>query len=108
MKVLNVLLLLVLPLIVFSQIGKRFPSEKKMVRDSVTGTMLSFLTSTPSGDSKIYQTHTQWTADGAWLIFRSNRARNEAMAVNENTGELVQVAEGGYTGMLCVARKSMS
>jgi oligogalacturonide lyase len=90
-----------------AQIGKRFPSEKKVIRDPVTGTMLTFLTSTPAGDSKIYQTHEQWTADGQWLIFRSNRARDEALAVNEKTGDIVQVTEGGYTGMLCVARKAM-
>lgn len=89
------------------QIGKRFPSEKKLIKDPVTGTMLNFLTSTPTGDSKIYQTHSQWTADGGWLIFRSNRARNEAMAVNEKSGEMIQVTEGGYSGMLCLARKSM-
>ncbi|MDQ6610501.1 MAG: hypothetical protein M3Y85_11850, partial [Bacteroidota bacterium] len=47
-----------------AQIGKRFPSERKVVKDPITGTMLTFLTSTPAGDSKIYQTHTQWTADG--------------------------------------------
>lgn len=90
-----------------AQIGKRFPSEKKTVKDPVTGTMLTFLTSTQSGDSKIYQTHNQWTSDGQWLIFRSNRVRGEAMAVNEKTGDIVQVTEGGYTGMLNVARKSM-
>ena len=90
-----------------AQIGKRFPSERKVIKDPVTGTMLTFLTSTPAGDSKTYQTHTQWTSDGEWLIFRSNRARNEALAVNEKTGDIVQVTEGGYTGMLCVARKSM-
>jgi oligogalacturonide lyase len=90
-----------------AQIGKRFPSERKVVKDPVTGTMLTFLTSTQSGDSKIYQTHSQWTSDGEWLIFRSNRVRGEAMAVNEKTGEMVQVSEGGYTGMLNIARKSM-
>jgi oligogalacturonide lyase len=90
-----------------AQIGKRFPSERKLVKDSVTGIMLTFLTSTPAGDSKIYQTHNQWTSDGQWLIFRSSRARNEALAVNEKTGEMVQVTEGGYTGMLNIARKSM-
>lgn len=102
-----VLFLFLLPALAAAQIGKRFPSERKVVKDPVTGTMLAFLTSTPAGDSKIYQTHTQWTADGEWLIFRSNRARNEALAVNEKTGDMVQVTEGGYTGMLCVARKSM-
>lgn len=89
------------------QIGLRFPSEKKTVIDPVTGTKLTFLTSKPAGDSKIYQTHPQWTSDGNWLIFRSNRVRGEAMAVNEKTGVIVQVTEGGFTGMLCVARKSM-
>ncbi|MEO5682486.1 MAG: hypothetical protein ABIQ88_07575 [Chitinophagaceae bacterium] len=91
-----------------AQIGKRFPSEKKLVKDPLTGTQLSFLTSTQSGDAKIYQTHNQWTSDGQWLLFRSNRVKGEAMAVHEKTGEIIQVTEGGYTGMLNVARKSMN
>lgn len=90
-----------------SQIGTRFPSERKVVTDSVTGAKLVFLTSTPFGDHKIYQTHNQWTSDGEWLIFRSKRVEGEAMAVHEKTGALVQVTEGGYTGMLNIARKSM-
>lgn len=90
-----------------AQIGKRFPSERKVVKDPVTGTMLTFLTSNPLGDNKIYQTHNQWTSDGEWLIFRSNRVKGEAMAVNEKTGEMIQVTEGGYVGMLNVARNSM-
>lgn len=94
-------------LVTNAQIGKRFPSEKKEITDPVTGTKLIFLTSTPNGDSKIYQTHNQWTSDGRWLIFRSDRVRGEAMAVNEASGEMVQVTEGGYTGMLNIARKSM-
>jgi oligogalacturonide lyase len=92
---------------VAGQIGTRFPSEKKIIKDPVTGTQLTFLTSKPAGDSKIYQTHNQWTADSKWVIFRSNRVRGEAMAVNEKTGVIVQVSEGGFTGMLNVARKSM-
>src|ERR1700760_4448986 len=91
----------------FAQIGTRFPSEKKIVKDPVTGTMLTFLTSTPKGDSKIYQTHPQWTSDGQWVVFRSGRARNEAFAVNEKTGDIVQITEGGYNGMLCLSRKAM-
>ena len=98
---------LMFPILTNAQIGKRFPSEKKIVKDPITGTMLTFLTSTPNGDSKIYQTHNQWTSDGQWLIFRSGRVRGEAMAVNEKTGDMVQVTEGGYTGMLSIARKSM-
>jgi len=95
------------PFAAASGIGQRFPSEKKIVPDPVTGIPLTFLTSTPAGDSKIYQTHPQWTADGKWVIFRSNRARGQAFAVNEETGVIVQVTDAGYMGMLCVARRSM-
>ena len=92
-----------------AQIGRRFPSEKKVIKDPKTGVELVFLTSQQGkGDSKIYQTHNQWTADGKWVIFRSNRVPGEAMAVNEETGVMVQVTEGGYSGMLCVARNSMN
>ena len=106
-KNLLLLTLLLASFLMNAQIGKRFPAEKKIVKDPVTGTMLTFLTSQPFGDSKIYQTHTQWSADGQWVIFRSGRARNEAIAANEKTGDIVQVTEGGYTGMLCLARKAM-
>lgn len=107
MKKLLLLTSLLTAVFVHAQIGKRFPSEKKVVKDPVTGTMLTFLTSKPYGDSKIYQTHSQWTSDGQWVIFRSGRVRNEALAVNEKTGDIIQVTEGGYTGMLCIARKTM-
>jgi len=90
-----------------AQIGRKFPSERKVVTDPVTGVDLVFLTSTPAGDAKIYPTHNQWTSDGQWVIFRSLRVKGEAFAVNEKTGTIVQVTEGGYTGMLNVARKSM-
>lgn len=106
-KILSTLLLSLILMPAFSQIGTSFPSEKKTVKDPVTGTILTFLTSTPRGDSKIYQTHNQWTSDGKWIIFRSNRVKGEAMAVNEETGEIFQVTEGGYIGMLNIGRKSM-
>lgn len=103
----SVVALLFVPGLASAKIGDRFPSEKKVVLDPVTGVPLTFLTSTPAGDSKIYPTHRQWTADSKWLVFRSNRVRGEAMAVNEESGELVQVTEGGYIGMLCLAQHSM-
>lgn len=90
-----------------AQVGRVWPSEKRIVVDPVTQTPLTFLTSLPLGDSKIYQTHPDWTSDGKWLIFRSNRAPGQAFAVNELDGTIVQVTDKGYTGMLCVARKSM-
>jgi oligogalacturonide lyase len=99
--------LLIFSCTMHSQIGTRFPSELKKVIDPLTGTEITFLTSRPAGDSKIYQTHPQWTSDGKWVIFRSSRVRGEAMAVSEKTGDIVQVSEGGFTGMLCIAQKSM-
>ena len=102
-------LALLFPLCLMAQMGTRFPSERKVINDPKTGVELVFLTSkSGTGDSKIYQTHNQWTSDGRWVIFRSDRVKGEAMAVNEETGDIVQVTEGGFTGMLCVARKSMN
>lgn len=107
MKNTVVLLLLAVGLQLSAQIGRRFPSERVVVTDSITGVELTFLTSKTAGDHKIYQTHNQWTSDGEWLIFRSGRVPGEAVAVHEKTGVMVQVTEGGYTGMLNIARKSM-
>ncbi|MGQ7945465.1 hypothetical protein [Flavobacterium sp. WC2509] len=91
----------------FAQIGQRFPSEKKIIKDPVTGYEITFLTSKSKGDSKIYPTHPQWTSDGNWVLFRSHRVEGEIMAVNEKSGEIVQVTEGGYSGTFCIAQKSM-
>ncbi|MCK9437482.1 MAG: hypothetical protein M0Q12_09765 [Synergistaceae bacterium] len=98
---------LMLGLSLQAQIGTRFSSERKVVKDPVTGVDLVFLTSSPAGERKIYPTHNQWTSDGEWLIFHSQRVPGEAMAVHEETGEMVQATEGGFSGMLSVARKSM-
>lgn len=100
-------ILVFLSLSISAQIGQRYPSEKKVITDPVTGTKLTFLTSSQANDSKIYQTHPQWTADGNWIIFRSSRIPGETLAVNEKSGVIVQVSEGGYMGMLTIARKSM-
>jgi len=108
-KILFVCLAVLCTVQLMAQMGRRFPSERKVIKDPKTGVELVFLTSkSGTGDSKIYQTHNQWTSDGQWVVFRSDRVRGEAMAVNENTGDMVQITEGGYSGMLCVARKSMN
>ena len=98
LTVLLTLLLLAGP--AWAQIGQRFPSERRVVPDPITGVPLVFLTTQARGDAKIYQTHPQWTADGQWLVFRSDRAGREAIAVHEQSGVMVQVTEGGFTGML--------
>lgn len=93
-----------------AQMGRRWPSEKKIVPDPVTGLPLTFLTSTDGKyrQSKIYQTHRQWTVDGKWLIFRGTRETGpQALAVNEESGEIVQVTEAGFSGMLCLGNKTM-
>lgn len=107
LKPTTTILFLLCTVTAFSQIGKRFPSEKKIIKDPVTGRELIFLTTTSAGDSKTYPTHPQWTSDGEWLIFRTKRANGEAVAVHEKSGVMVQVTEGGYTGTLCMAQKSM-
>jgi len=93
----------------FAQMGRTWPSEKKIVPDPVTGLPLTFLTSSDTyHQSKIYQTHRQWTSDGRWLIFRGVRETgSQAFAVNEETGQIVQVTETGFSGMLCLSNKAM-
>ena len=95
-----------------AQMGRTWPSEKKIVPDPVTGLPLTLLTSTDNPgvtQSKIYQTHRQWTSDGKWLIFRGSRdgSGSQAFAVNEESGLIVQVTETGFTGMLCAGNKTM-
>ena len=38
---------------VFAAIGDRFPSERKVITDPITGVKLAFLTSKPIGDSNL-------------------------------------------------------
>jgi oligogalacturonide lyase len=93
-----------------SDVGKRYPSEKATYEDPATKLTITRLTTSPANDAKIYQTHQQWAADGKHIIFRSNRAeggRTQAFAVNEQTGDIVQLTEGNAdAGNLNVARKS--
>jgi len=79
-----------------------------VVKDPGTGAELTFLTSTPMCDSKIYKTHNQGTSNSEWLIFRSAWVTAEAMDVSEKSGEIVQTTDGGFTGMLNMARKFMN
>lgn len=94
-----------------SNVGKRYPSEKKTYVDPVTGLTVTVLTTDPAGTAKPYQTHTTWTADGQWILARSNRGGNgsQAFLVHELTGDIVQLTDGPGTGTgsLNLARKSM-
>jgi oligogalacturonide lyase len=95
-----------------SDIGRRFPSEKTAYMDKITGFPITVLTTNSANDQKIYQTHPQWTADGKYIIFRSNRTASgstQAFAINEATGEMIQLTDGpgNNASTLNIARKSM-
>jgi len=92
-------------------LGRHFPSEKRSYTDPVTQLPVTVLTSDAANDAKPYQTHTTWTADGQWIIFRSDRAGSgpQAFLVNEKTGDIIQVTDGpaSGTGSLNLSRKEM-
>lgn len=81
-----------------TELGRRSPPERRIVVDRVTGRTLVALTDAPSNDMKLYQTHAQWASDGVHIVFRSsnrNPAKTpQAYAVNEITGDIVQLTEG--------------
>src|SRR5688572_4266200 len=82
-----IFLVLMFPVAVVGQVGKKSASERQEYKDSVTGRNVIVLTTHPGSDTKIYQTHPQWTSDGQWIIFRSARAgRGQAFAVHEKDG----------------------
>jgi oligogalacturonide lyase len=91
-----------------SDVGKRFPPEMRTFVDATTGVTVTALTTGTFNDAKFYQTHPQWTSDGKYLVFRSNRGaggRGGAFAVSVTTGEIIQLTDGG-ANVGSVARKS--
>jgi oligogalacturonide lyase len=72
--------------------GQRFPSEHLLLIDEATGVEITALTTSRDVSSKIYQTHPQWTSDGRYIVFRSNRAEMWLYyAVSMDNHEIVQV-----------------
>jgi oligogalacturonide lyase len=94
----------------FAEVGKRYPPEKRIVPDAVTGRPLTLLTSGVVSDAKIYPTHPQWAKDGVNIIFRSGERAGspQIFAVNETTGDIVQLTDGPGVdiGSINVARLS--
>lgn len=74
--------------------GQRFASEHLTLKDEVTGIDIIALTTSRHNNSKIYQDHPQWTADGNYLIFRSSRAEWQYYAMSMDTYEIVQITTG--------------
>jgi len=86
---------------VASNVGKRYPSEKHVIVDRITGRPITVLTSSPFNDSKpSFSRRHSWTADGNWIIFDSNRGGNgtQVFAVNELTGDIVQLTDDIQVG----------
>ena len=82
---------------VASNVGKRYPSEKHIIVDRVTGHLITVLTSSQYSDSKpSYSRRHSWTADGKWILFNSNRGDNgqQVFVVNETTGDIIQLTDG--------------
>lgn len=79
--------------------GRLQPAELQRYTDPVTGVDVTVLTAHPAGSSKPYQTHPTWTADGAWILFRSARAGDgsQAFLVHEQNGDILQLTEGPET-----------
>jgi oligogalacturonide lyase len=94
----------------WAEVGKRYPSEKRVITDAVTSRPLTLLTSGAVGDAKIYPTHPQWAKDGVNIVFRSGERAGapQIFAVNETTGDIVQLTEGPGVdiGSINVARLS--
>ena len=94
-----------------SDVGKKFPSEKTTWTDPVTKKTLTVLTRSTFNDSKPYQTHDTWTADGQWIVFRSNRNKQgpQIFVVNEMSGDIVQITDSPAVdaGTMNLSRKEM-
>jgi oligogalacturonide lyase len=117
----------------WAQVGRVLPLERKVVRDDRTGLDLVVLTDGNASDSKLYQTHPQWTSDGQWIVFRSTGRREaqgkasaaqeqapavqaqasavqeQAFAVHEADGTIVQLTAGAgnKVGTIHLSRREM-
>jgi oligogalacturonide lyase len=102
--------------------GQRFPSESLTIPDPVTGVQITALTTSRHSSSKIYQDHPNWTADGKYIVFSSNRntsaggnvtfANNtpprrvrQFYAISMDNHEIVQVTTGDNVGDLLLGHK---
>ena len=103
--------------------GQRFPSESLAITDPVTGVKIIALTTSRHNSVKIYQDHPNWTADGKYIVFTSNRnttaggnvtfagnatvprSGRQFYAISMATHEIVQVTTGGNPGVLLLSHK---
>lgn len=103
--------------------GQRFPSESLTITDPVTGVKIIALTTSRHSSSKIYQDHPNWTADGKYIVFSSNRntaaggnvtfannavparPRRQFYAISMDSHEIVQITTGNGGGDILLGHK---
>ncbi|MFX0555399.1 hypothetical protein ACOCEA_01295 [Maribacter sp. CXY002] len=61
--------------------GQRFPSENYTFKDEVTGVTVNALTTSRHSNSKMYQTHPQWTADSKYIFFHRTEHLNKMIMI---------------------------
>lgn len=86
--------------------GQRFASENLTIKDEVSGIDIIALTTSRHSNSKIYQDHPQWTADGKYLVFRSSRAEWQYYAMSMDNFEIVQITTGNNKQFLHLGWKT--
>lgn len=76
--------------------GQRFPSENYSYKDEVTGVTVNALTTSRHHNSKMYQTHPQWTPDGKYIVFTSDRVKKQRLhyAISMDNYEITQITTG--------------
>lgn len=80
--------------------GQRFPAENFSYVDELTGTTVNALTTSRHNNSKMYQTHPQWTADGKYVVITSDRTSTrekrdrQAYAISMDNFEITQITTG--------------
>lgn len=81
-------------------LGQRFLSENFTYIDKVTGFKVNALTTSRHNNSKMYQTHPQWTPDGKYIVFSSDRTAKEGKpdrqyyAISTENFEITQITTG--------------
>ncbi len=76
------------------------PVERYIETDADTGATLTYLSSNPANDQNLYFHERSWTADGAVVLFVSDRPEGGLMGYLTATGELLPLghALGGISG----------
>ena len=86
-------------------VARKLPPEIETYEDSVTGIEVTMLTTSTAKDDKIYQTHSNWTADGQHIVFTSDRSgTNQYYTVSVKSGTIVQLTDDPGPNNTCVSK----